>query len=559
MSNHRQRLVELARKKRALRVKLERDRQQQEGGLLHFVRYFWDIIEPETPFVDGWAFRAICEHLEAVTRGDITRLLMNVPPGFSKSLLTNVFWPCWEWSAAGLPHMRYVTFSYAASLTERDNRRMLALLTHPKFQEMYGDRFTLGKAGERLIDNDKTGWKLATSVGGVGTGTRGTRVVLDDPHDVMGGESEVKRSHTVQWFRESMSNRLNDLQTDAIIVIMQRLHEEDVSGAILADGNGYVHLCIPMEYDSSRHCTTAIGWSDPREDDGELAWADRFRPKQIAEFKSRPYMWASQYQQSPAPRGGGIFKDAWWQVHEVKKQDGGGYKFVPEFQPVFVLASLDTAFTEKEENDYSALTVWAVYDDPHTKHRKILLVDAWKKRLELHGEEPDREPGESEASWKRRCMQKWGLVEWVAHTCTRRRVDRLIVENKARGHDVVKEIKRLYADRTWGVRPVEPKGGDKIARAHAVVDLFTDHMIEAPAEITEHGDVRWLDWADTVIRDMSVFPRGSHDDIVDSATQALRHLRDIGMAIRRDEANTEEHYRSLHKGQKSGPGIGYFS
>ena len=551
MSDLKQRLVLLARAKHALKIKLERERQQKpDGGLLAFVKYFWDIIEPETPFVDGWAFQAICQHLEAVTAGKINRLLMNVPPGFSKSLLTNVFWPAWEWSAAGMPHLRYVTFSYAASLTERDNRRMLALLSHPKFKEMWGQNFRLGKQGEELIDNDKTGWKLATSVLGVGTGMRGNRVTLDDPHDVMGGESEAKRTHTVQWFREAMSNRLNSLHSDAIIVIMQRVHEEDVSGTILAESEGYDHLCIPMEYDSTRHCRTSLGWEDPRTRDGELAWPDRFRAKEISEFKRRPYMWASQYQQSPSPRGGGIFKDAWWQVHEVQKQPSGGFKFVPEFAPQFVLASLDTAFTEKEENDYSALTVWAVYDDPTTKHRKILLVDGWKKRLELHGEEVERNPGESEASHMRRSMQKWGLVEWVNYTCKRRKVDRLIVENKARGHDVVKEIKRLYADRSFGVRAVEPKGGDKIARAHAIVDLFTDHMIHAPAEVTEHGDVRWLDWADTVIRDMSVFPRGSHDDIVDSASMALRHLRDIGLAIRKDETAAEDNYRAQHKSQR---------
>src|SRR5579862_8058276 len=93
----------------------------RQGGLIAFVRYFWHVLEPETPFVDGWPLWAMCEHLEAVTHGEIRRLLINVPPGFCKSMMVNVFWPAWEWGPMGRSHYRYVAFSYSASLTERDN------------------------------------------------------------------------------------------------------------------------------------------------------------------------------------------------------------------------------------------------------------------------------------------------------------------------------------------------------------------------------------------------------------------------------------------------------
>ena len=122
--------------------------------------------------------------------GEIKRLLINVPPGFMKSLLTNVFWPAWEWSAMEMPHTRYVTFSYAASLTERDNGRFRDLLISREFQELWGHKFVLRKIGETKVVNDKTGWKLASSVGGVGTGERGNRVLIDDPH---------KRSSASRW------------------------------------------------------------------------------------------------------------------------------------------------------------------------------------------------------------------------------------------------------------------------------------------------------------------------------------------------------------------------
>jgi hypothetical protein len=287
----------------------ERERQQVErnfeklrreqtgrGGLLNFVRYFWHALEPRTrKLVEGWPLEAICNHLEALTFGDIpsNRLLMNVPPGFMKSLLVNVFWPAWEWGPCNMPHMRYISFSYSDEITTRDNNKMSRLVTSPAYKQLWGDRFTMTKTGpetgepwggneigwtdpracyisfsysdeittrdnnkmsrlvtspaykqlwgdrfqmtktgERRLENNQTGFKLATSVGGVSTGERGDRILLDDPHKVIKAESDVEREKTVQFVRESMSNRPNDEQS-TIVVITQRLHEGDVSGDIL--------------------------------------------------------------------------------------------------------------------------------------------------------------------------------------------------------------------------------------------------------------------------------------------------------------------------------------
>jgi hypothetical protein len=139
----------------------------------------------------GWPLEAICVHLEAVTFGDITRLLINVPPGFMKSLLTDVFWPAWEWGPMNMPHLRYVAFSYSDTITTRDNNKMVRLVSSPSYRQLWGDRFIMTKTGERKIENNMTGFKLATSVGGVGTGERGDRVILDDPHNVIQAESAL--------------------------------------------------------------------------------------------------------------------------------------------------------------------------------------------------------------------------------------------------------------------------------------------------------------------------------------------------------------------------------
>lgn len=492
----------------------------QRGGLIKFVEYFWKVLEPQTPLVLGWSLDAICQHLEAITFGDFEkpRILINVPPGFMKSLLADVFWPAWEWGAMNMPHLRYVTFSYSASLTERDNGRFRDLVTSKEFLDIYGDRFETINTGVTKISNNKTGWKLATSVGGVGTGERGNRVIFDDPHNVKEAESDRVRSETVRWFQEGLENRLNDLSRDAIVVIMQRVHELDVSGSIIDDDN-YVHLCIPMEYEEGRHCETEIGWSDPRTEDGDLAWPERFPAEPLAQFKKRPYMWAGQYQQRPEPRGGGIFKRDWWQIWDsaVAKTYGiDGRKF-PSLS--YIVGVLDTAYTEKEENDPSAMTVWGIWHDRHDLPQ-VMLMAAWEDWLEFGP-----------------------LVEKVTKTCNRYQVDRLIIESKAVGISVAQEIQRQHRENKWGVQLVDPGRGDKVARAYAVTHAFEDGMVWVPG----FDDGMLPEWAEKVVTQMASFPRAAHDDLTDTATMALKYLRECGVLMRRDESIRAAREEALHR------------
>ena len=147
------------------------------GGLIWFIRHFWHVLEPNTKLVEGWAMYAICMHLEAVTRGEIKRLLINVPPGFAKSMIVNVFWPAWEWSAAGQPYHRYVTFAYASHLTERDNGRFRDIVQCHEFVALWGHVVRLTSNGVIKPTNTAKGWKFSSSIDGVGTGERGSRVL----------------------------------------------------------------------------------------------------------------------------------------------------------------------------------------------------------------------------------------------------------------------------------------------------------------------------------------------------------------------------------------------
>lgn len=305
------------------------DRLDSEDSLLGFVQAFWSVLEPKREFVNGWAISAICEHLEAVTRGEIRRLLMNVPPGFMKSLTTDVFWPAWEWGPKNRPDLRYVAASYSNQLTVRDNRRCRHLIQSDAYQVAWGSRFRLLAEQNAKVryDTSARGFKIATSVGGLGTGERGDRFIIDDPHNVKDGESEAKREEALQWYTEVVPTRINDPDKSAIVVIMQRVHERDVSGLILANELGYDHLCIPMEYEEDHPfpSKTGLGWVDPRTRDGELAWPERFSRRHIEEdLKPVLRAWggdyaeAGQLQQHPTPRGGGMFKrDDWRFVESV--------------------------------------------------------------------------------------------------------------------------------------------------------------------------------------------------------------------------------------------------
>lgn len=512
------------------------------GGLLRFVEFFWHILEPNTRLVIDMQIEAICLHLEAVSRGEITRLCINVSPGAAKSLLVNVFWPLWEWSAAGMPWQRYVTFAYASHLTERDNARFLDVIQTPDFQEVWGHTFKLTADGKIKPTNNHTGWKFSSSIRGVGTGERGSRLLSDDLHSVKEAESDAVRSETVRWAREGMSNRLNDMLRDVIVLIGQRVHDEDVSAALLGEDLGYVHLCIPMEYDPSRHCVTEW-WEDPRTEFGELASSTRYPADVIAKLKRTlgPYAWSAQYQQAPEPRGGGILKRDWWETYELAV----GAPFRHNFD--FIVASLDPAFTAKQENDPSGFTVWGVYTE--NGNPKAVLLHAWKKWLELHGQTMERLPNEDNRAYQRRASPSWGLVEWVAHDCTRLRVHRLLIEDKASGHSVAQEMRRLYNDREWGVQLINPGNLDKRARAYAIQHLFADAMIQAPASVD--GDLLvFREWAQMVIDECAKFRGlpGDEDNLVDASTQAIQFLRNSGMLLRSDERKAIEVKRATHRG-----------
>lgn len=281
-----------------------------------FVKEAWHVLEPTNPLKWSWHLDAMCEHLEAISTGRLEpRLIINVPPGSSKSMIVSVLWQAWEWTI--WPSLRYLTSSFEEGNVTRDTRKTRDLIRSEWYRALWPS-VVLTRAGETSFANASTGTREGVAFSSI-TGKRGDRFVVDDPHSLDGAESEADRTKATRRFLEGGLNRVNDQTASAIVVVMQRLHEADLSGVLLSRQLGFVHLLIPMEFEPSRRCVTPIGWQDPRTYDGELMDPVRMPREAVDRLKSvSDYSWAGQYQQRPVPREGGLFKRHWFEGKVIK-------------------------------------------------------------------------------------------------------------------------------------------------------------------------------------------------------------------------------------------------
>lgn len=277
-----------------------------QESLYEFVKQAWEIVEPN-PYIDNWHIGAICEHLQAVTRGEIMKLLLNIPPGCSKSLLCSVFWFCWEW--ANDPTLRWMFFSYDGTLSVRDSMRCRNLLQSVWYQSQWPIDLASDKNKRELYENTNGGWRMASTPGGHGTGEHPHRIVVDDPNNVKQAESEIERKRINDWWDLTMPTRGVALNARRV-GIMQRLHEEDWSGHVLQEEEDWTHIVLPMRFEKDRMKTTVLGWDDPRTEEGELLTPNLFSDEKLKSVESilGIYGTAGQMAQRPAPREGGLFR-----------------------------------------------------------------------------------------------------------------------------------------------------------------------------------------------------------------------------------------------------------
>jgi len=285
------------------------DKVLAKRSLSEFLQMAWPSVVPGDRYIHNWHMDAMCEHLEAAAKGQLNRLLINVPPGTSKSSATGVFFPAWLWGPFGKPHTRFIGASHSEDLAKRDNRLTRSLLQSDWYQNRWPTEFE--KVSETYIENIDAGFRQATPVKSM-TGKRGHFVVWDDPQNPLGADSEAERDTAIRVLTETLPSRMVDPEKSTIIVVMQRLNEADVSGYILENDLGYEHLMLPMEFEPERKCYTSIGFEDPRTKDGELLFEKRF-PRHVVERDKKAmgsFAVAGQFQQRPAPRGGLMFQRA---------------------------------------------------------------------------------------------------------------------------------------------------------------------------------------------------------------------------------------------------------
>jgi predicted phage terminase large subunit-like protein len=450
------------------------EREACRRSLATFIKRAWSVLEPGQPYVHGWHIDAMAQHLEAVTAGQITRLLINIPPGTMKSLMTGVLWPAWEWGPLGMSHTRFIGASHEATLATRDNLRMRRLIQSEWFQKLWPLALTTDQNEKTYFENERTGWRQSCSVKSM-TGRRGDRVAWDDPHSVEDAHSKAALTEAERVFSETLPTRLNNPDRSAIVICMQRLHEADISGLIIARELGYEHLCLPMEWEAPRKATS-IGFIDPRTQAGELLFPARF-PREVVDRDKKvmgPYAVAGQFQQRPAPPAGEEFTPDL--IGTVDAIPAGVVKWCRGW---------DLAATEGA-GDYTACPKLGLLPDG-----RVIVADVRRRQFGTH---------------KRDAFIK-ATVQGDGHGVKQS----LPQDPGAAGKVQVSAFATLLAGYQLHF---SPETGDKVVRARpfaSQVNAGNVVMLRAP-------------WNREFIEELRPFPNGLHDDQVDGASRAYAGL-----------------------------------
>jgi predicted phage terminase large subunit-like protein len=435
-----------------------------------FVKKAWPLIEPATPLLWNWHLDVICDELQAISDGtnEDYDLLINIPPGTAKSLFTSVLWPAWEWTR--MPQLRIIGASYGMRLSMRDAMKMRNVVTSPWYERNYDVRLAADQAAKLWYVNDCDGWRLATSTGGEGTGEHPDRLIIDDPHKADEARSDVTRQAVLDWYDRTLSTRGVSRGVRKVIV-MQRLHEEDLSNHVLSKGGKWRHLMFPMRYDPKRAHPR-----DPRRIPGELLWPQLFTEEKVRalEIGLGPYGTAGQLQQIPAPEGGGLFKGVWFRYVDTVPSN------------LRVVRGWDTASTEGA-GDYTA-GVKISYDQ---ENGKFFVEDV--KRGQWGPNRADEEMLSTARADGRTCSQR---------------------EQKEPGSAGAMVIAKRARDLVGYDYGPSPTTGDKVTRAkpyRAQCEAGNVYLKRAP-------------WNAEFIAEHEIFPNGKNDDQVDAASTAFNEV-----------------------------------
>jgi predicted phage terminase large subunit-like protein len=479
--------------------------EESESSLRSFVKIAWRSA-PADPaeYISNWHIDCICDHLSAMTDGDIRKLIINMPPRCTKSLLVSVLWPAWAWIKK--PETKWLFSSFDLRLSHRDSRLCRNLIQSVFYQRSWGTRFKLREDSNTLsrFDNDKMGFRMSTSSEAGTLGEGADFVVQDDPNDAGQMTSEAYIEKVIYNHDNVLSTRLNNPKTGCRLIVQQRLHERDLTGYVLEKESGWDHLVLPMEYEGPGKMTS-IGWSDPRTKIGELLCPARFDAEYLSEFKNKPVIYAGQYQQRPSPSEGAKFKRHWWNFYnppgtEILDAEGkpkmveipvpGGEvirKRPVAVPPAFeqICHGYDFAFKDKEQNDLVSGQVWG-----RVGSNSFLLA---------------RETGHLDFPGTLRLVRKLSGIFPSPEK---------MIEDKANGPAVIQTLKNEIP----GIIP-SPIDGGLVALANSLTGYCEAGNWYLP-------NPNLYPWVLDFIEIFAAYPNGKHDDDVSACCHANRRLFD---------------------------------
>jgi predicted phage terminase large subunit-like protein len=525
--------------------------KKAESDLRYFYRLQWPVVEKLQPRVDNWHVDAICDHLQATIADvdaypQINRLVINVPPRNSKSSTTCVALPAWTWGPRHLPGKRFMYITHSLRLSRRDSVTTRRVITSGWYQENWGDRFQLlvGQKTKDRFENNQTGYRMIGSFHGGSVIGEGADILgLDDPIDPDSADNPNELERIIETYDGALVGRLNDQLRGVIILIMQRLAENDLCGHVLKQA-GWTHLRLPTEFEVEDRCRTFVyvrkepaaagvepaisPWAgvvtaastltrcsfaagsaesskepervlffeDPRTEDGELLNPKRFPREAVNLLKTNDWVFAAQQQQRPAPRGGQILQEAWWRYYDAKPVDEKGQARKPDHGA----QSWDLAFKDLKTSDNVGFVAGELYGPD------IYLIDHFANR----------------AGFSASC-------DLIRQKRTQHpHLHAILVEDKANGPAVMEVLRKEIP----GILAVEPKGG-KIARAYAAQPTLKSGNVYLPNPVDPRTGKLILEraWVKTFIASCSVFPKGLRDDDVDAFTQLVTYLQGTHSAM----------------------------
>ena len=441
-----------------------------------FVQKAFNTLSPGQIFVPGWHIEAIVHQLERVRRGEVTRLIINMPPRSLKSITVSV-----AYSAFSLGHdptRRIICASYSAALARKLSNDFRALLGSAWYRAIFPQtRIGPYKDSEIEIELTGRGFRLATSTDGTLTGRGGDLIIIDDPLKPSDALSDSKRNAANDWFLNTVLSRLDDKRTGAIVIVMQRIHMDDLTGFVLRQSDDWTVLSLPAIAEHFETITLPMGKVHYRRP-GDLLSPER-EPREILNVLRQQLgsdLFSAQYQQAPIPPGGAMIKRAW-----IRR-----YAELPAaFAGSFILQSWDTAAKGGPNNDYSVCTTWL-----RTNDGIWYLLDVWRERVDYPA-----------------------LKTKVAELAKKWSADQVLVEESGTAIALLDELKFAVPGLT-GIKPDR----DKQTRMSVASAIFEAGQVHFPESAT---------WLPELEAELFSFPGSRHDDQVDSISQAINHGKSL--------------------------------